>query len=55
MQVVVPGSKNVGDEQTQVVPEMTRLLTQEEQVVVELQVLQTGIHTVQIPPDSVYP
>ena len=43
MQVVVPGSRTVGDEQTQVVPWMMRLLIQEEQVEVELQVLQTGM------------
>ena len=52
MQVVVVGSSSWGVGQPQMSPRMTRLFGQEEQVVVEEQVLQTGMHCTQIVPSS---
>ena len=51
MQLRLLGSNTVGDKQSQTDPEMTKLLTQELQVLPEVQVWQTGIQSKQVVPD----
>ena len=57
MQVFVPELRNNPAEQLQTVPDMTRLLTQVVQLVLVVQVLQTGMQilTIQAPAERTYP